>query len=447
MSNQNQCSYEKEYIDIDRRRPHRYCCRRTALPDEEYCELHSSELWKSDSGKVLAAFKEELKGFANDEGHKCLIGFHLPDIDLSNRFFEKQIYFQHTVFHGRAVFENSTFAEGSFRECRFEKHASFEWVKFNQNADFLSMRARDLSFVHAEFAALTQLSDCVIRKGDFRYAKFSKVQIRGSKFERAYFNDVRFDGYCDMNGSYFENASFDNAQFTAALISGVTFHEKADFLRVTFKRPEEVRFNSNLTQVSFLETDLSKIRLGVDTEWSRESDFRPYDLRKFKADSGRKRFYDVLSVLRELRDNYEYRLEYEGAGKLFVQEMEMKRQYKDSNGIVEIRPLCWRLLSLTAWYKHLCTYGESFRRPALWALAVFGGWVLFFCLDGAYVDAGTCPLTGSDRLQYALTRTLAGLFHWGCQALPDYALRGLSIPVLGTIFVVLRRRFERRFRH
>jgi uncharacterized protein YeeX (DUF496 family) len=37
----------------------------------------------------------------------------------------------------------------------------------------------------------------------------------------------------------------------------------------------------------------------------------------------------VLSVYRNLRENYEFRLRYDDAGKFFIKEMELKRKYRE----------------------------------------------------------------------------------------------------------------------
>lgn len=448
MLDQKPCTYQKEYADVGSKESLEYRCSRMALVGQKYCELHSPVLWESDPDLVDAAFKQELERSPGDKAHRRFVGFHLPDVDLSGQPFDEPIYFQYTKFHGRAVFTESVFAkEASFRECVFEGLASFKGARFAK-ANFFGAKARQhLSFSYAVFSDSVLLGVCVVRNADFRYARFSEVLARESEFEDADFSHAHFGGYCDLKRSSFGSVSFRNARFTVASITGVKFRKKADFGLAAFERPKDVRFDSDLTRVSFLGTDLSRVRFGSRTVWSHGPDPLPYDVRKFKENPKNGRVADALSVLRDLRDNYEYRLEYEWAGKLFVQEMEIKRQYEDADGGAKLRPRCWRWFSLTRVYGLLCRYGESLWRPSAVMLLVFAGFAFGFGVDESFANEGTCPREDSDRLEYALTRTLAGLFHWGCQELPDYALRGLSIPVLGTIFVVLRRRFERRFRH
>lgn len=40
-----------------------------------------------------------------------------------------------------------------------------------------------------------------------------------------------------------------------------------------------------------------------------------------------------MAVYRNLRENYEYRLRYDEAGKFFIKEMELKRQYRQVKNI------------------------------------------------------------------------------------------------------------------
>ena len=50
----------------------------------------------------------------------------------------------------------------------------------------------------------------------------------------------------------------------------------------------------------------------------------------------------VLSVYRNLRENYEFRLRYDDAGEFFTKEMELKRKYRETrteNGNVRLRKI------------------------------------------------------------------------------------------------------------
>jgi hypothetical protein len=85
----------------------------------------------------------------------------------------------------------------------------------------------------------------------------------------------------------------------------------------------------------------------------------------------------IITIYRNLRENYEYSLRYEEADKFFKREMEIKRLYREK--ILEkantytytiIRNGRFRRnFSLTGLYYHISEYGQNYKRPAL--LAVF----------------------------------------------------------------------------
>jgi hypothetical protein len=87
----------------------------------------------------------------------------------------------------------------------------------------------------------------------------------------------------------------------------------------------------------------------------------------------------VLAVYRNLRENYEYRLRCDEAGKFFIKEMELKRRYREEkvisvDGISNYRvvPDGWfrSHFSLTGLYYHLSRYGEDLLRPTLAGITI-----------------------------------------------------------------------------
>jgi hypothetical protein len=82
-----------------------------------------------------------------------------------------------------------------------------------------------------------------------------------------------------------------------------------------------------------------------------------------------------MAVYRNLRENYEFRLRYDEAGKFFIREMELKRKYREgevlsSTGMkryIIVKPNGWlrRNLSLTGLYYRFSNYGESIARPTM----------------------------------------------------------------------------------
>lgn len=117
----------------------------------------------------------------------------------------------------------------------------------------------------------------------------------------------------------------------------------------------------------------------------------------------------IKAIYRNLRENYEYRLRYDEAGKFFIREMELKRiyrntrldskygltvknpftsRYEDENSSLKnfpptlIKKNWWprRNISLTGFYR-LASYGEKLRMPAIFGLTVLSLAMLYWLLQ------------------------------------------------------------------
>jgi hypothetical protein len=136
-----------------------------------------------------------------------------------------------------------------------------------------------------------------------------------------------FKGEADFSRSSFKGeANFSKNEFgTIALFSHVLFEQQ-----------NKIVFNDNdLSNVSFSGCDITRVRFGdkitwgdkkvdfsiIEEEWLRQKSKGEIPNRDASLDL-------VLSVCRNLRENYEFRLRYDEAGKLFIKEMELKRMYR-----------------------------------------------------------------------------------------------------------------------
>ena len=95
-----------------------------------------------------------------------------------------------------------------------------------------------------------------------------------------------------------------------------------------------------------------------------------------------------MAVYRNLRENYEFRLRYDEAGKFFEKEMELKRRYRevlsqDDSSSISVKPNCWfrRNLSLTGMYYHFSKYGESIAKPTIIGAITIGLSTLFWLIQ------------------------------------------------------------------
>ena len=132
----------------------------------------------------------------------------------------------------------------------------------------------------------------------------------------AYFSSANFQGKADFNHSEF---------YAITYFSGC-FKGISNFNYVLFEGKEKVIFKTeNLSNVSFMNTDLKGIRFSDNARWggggedTKEERFKIIDERlleeKIKGSDGHttKDFNlgSIKAVYRNLRENYEYRMRYD----------------------------------------------------------------------------------------------------------------------------------------
>jgi len=161
----------------------------------------------------------------------------------------------------------------------------------------------------------------------------------------------------------------------------------------------------NLSNVSFMNTDLTGVRFSDNARWGgkkvKEDRFKIVDERlleeEIKENDGHTTNKDfnlgsIKAVYRNLRENYEYRMRYDEAGQFFIREMELKRMYREvpllkeevENSSLGIKQNNWfrrNLFSLTGWYYHLSRYGESIWRPTVAGIVIVFLSTLFWLMQ------------------------------------------------------------------
>jgi hypothetical protein len=217
------------------------------------------------------------------------------------------------------------------------------------------------------------------------------------------------------------------------------------------------------------------------------------------------RLGDIKAIYRNLRENYEFKLRYDEAGKFFIREMELKRKYREGPSIsdaelkiiaflnkltkdstplpnvtLKLKRNNWfrrNLFSLTGWYYHLSRYGEDLLRPTLAGMAIVFLSTLFWLMQSdptlePSLDTIECNPTIISDATRNMTSKFIGLCqggnhtHWlkalergiadFIPLLPpgsdikigilDYAIKIVGGAItFGTILIALRRRFERKY--
>ena len=258
---------------------------------------------------------------------------------------------------------------------------------------------------------------------------------------------------------------------------------------------EDVEFNCSLKNVSFLETDLEKVKFGPLVDWGFQDTNNSKNKSKIKkflqkineivtSKNKRKRFMvcdernlqdilcdtyehgnlrneeeiksleSYLTIYRKLRDNYDLNLKYEDSGQFFIREMEMKRKYTDDSGEIKPKSFFKKNFSLSALYNAISQYGESYSRP-LWIV------ILSLIISSTYfIIEGTVSSENSDMcaaviedniLGSCIIKSISSLIPTGeilgKTTWIDYFLKFVIFPIGGTSFIAIRRKMERRLRH
>jgi uncharacterized protein YjbI with pentapeptide repeats len=333
------------------------------LYDEKVCVFHSPKADKDAKlfqrklneifeNKSLQSYKLDLFVFP--------AGISFPkEIDKSISFasavFQVGVDFSGTTFQEPVTFVNVTF-EGAvlFDSAVFRKRAFFASATFNDRASFFRTHFQDeAEFFKTEFK----------NKAFFNVTTFKGV----TRFWDATFHDI-----VNFRGATIEHALEIDAENNHKIFS----EEEVDFSSVRFSEPERVSIRKvDLSKFRFLGTDLRKVEF-VDVDWGGKG-VRNWVYDEMMPDRSTNKFdYPLIALLyKKLRANYEENLNYPEAGDFHVGEMECKRRnYKTWFG---------RNLSLTAWYKYVSNYGESYRRPLFfWILPILVVFPILFMYSG-----------------------------------------------------------------
>ena len=404
--------------------------------------------------------------------------FVLGGAGLSGITFEEPASFRDAEFAVGAAFRGCSFKKGAaFRGCSFKKGADFSHATFRGTIDFESSRfGGTADFLRADFAGAS-FDWATLSKSRFNKAVFrDDASFYGATFgSTAGFHSTRF-----LGESRFEESEFKRG----GDFSGADFERPAYFRGVKMRRPKMIRFDGNVSNVSFLNTDLKEVGFGSMTTWLPQvarggdrgqappihlrGDRRPENVRGARAIWDKKwRIYDerilesnspdpalnlenVRGVYRDLRDNFDQQLRYDVAGGFFVREMEIGRKYGiDKRGRVAQKPPCRRVLTWHAAYYMLAEYGQSLARPLLsLALTLATGSLLLWCGTGVpYGPEIPCEDGPGDSVLRSLMAMVPFPFS-GHPATPvDMGLKVTALPAVATLLIGLRRRFEKTRRH
>ncbi|MEW6532176.1 MAG: pentapeptide repeat-containing protein [Thermodesulfobacteriota bacterium] len=365
--------------------------------------------------------KASFKGATFIEGAVFTEARFSAGVDFTEAEFQKEANFGRAQIGGEAVFDEARFGEeANFWRARFSGGGRFYRAKFFGEAIFwLAEFTRTTQFWETQFiggAHFVHTKFC--RDADFRESKFSnRADFLAAEFgAKAHFEAAEFEGE-----TYFQRTRFtDSTDFTEVRFTGRTLFTNeidgnwifadstVDFRRVILNPLDAVTFkDADLRKSRFLGTDLRKAEITgakwPEIEWSPEGRCRKIKwlLGWVTGKTGRRiGVYDEIAPLeedqsrqwahiellyRQLKQNYEDRRDYERGGAFHFGEKEMRLSNKQETR----RELRWVL----GVYRCVSGYGESFRRPLVWAVVLLVLSTIGYLLLGLGPKGGGTALT------------------------------------------------------
>jgi uncharacterized protein YjbI with pentapeptide repeats len=368
------CQYKIKYF------PNKsFECINDALPGKEYCLFHDKYFLQDknhpDNEQIaIKGFKAKIYDHISNHKHIECIGYWLPDFEMGNIL--AQLGFDKPEFRISVDLSKCHFKKANFSGCKFLRGAQFNEAEFSDEANFADVELYgQISFNNSTFFATANFSSA-------KFSENNEADFVGTKFSDVYFFGTKFHG----------GANFQTARFSGeAIFVNTAFNNVTYFNYTIFENPNKIFFGAHTTadedpiedmsRVSFINTDITKVRFTDKVVWGGKDKFTIIEEDWVKNRITKLTFDGVLSVYRNLRENYEYRLRYDEAGTFFIKEMELKRKYRKIYSINSERGydikensfLRRNLFSLIGWYRILSNYGESLLKPT-----VVGMLIIFF---------------------------------------------------------------------
>lgn len=402
-----------------------YQCDRDAV-NNNYCIFHDPNYWKYHEDEVREEFYKLVKDAKDYSKVLVCRGFHLPSIDITGEF-KSNVYFIDTEFEGSVRLTNA----------KFNGYVIFFGAEFYKEVKLTEVDFSKVALRGAKFNG--EVTFCLVNfNGEARFVKTEfnyKVTFEEVNFNRRiFFTCAKFN----------DEAEFLNTEFNEIELLNVTFPTPNNNERIpvrfdysTFRK--RGRFISeknplNLEGVSFKGVDLTNVEFH-NVKWGEKEEklfyIFPVARRNIIIDEmlldKNKNYGEVAYIYNQLRKNYESKLLFNEAAGFFIGEMEAMRSLLNSNRLRDKLSSFPYLL-----YKWLAMYGESVFLPLIvWTPVII---IAFALLRMNQVD-----------ILNAFTDSLAAYFQIPRNnQLIDIIERILAVPVLGSAFIALRRKFERK---
>ncbi len=329
----------------------RICGRKTHRDGK--CIFHIENKSDEEAEIFEEKFKNDLKKMEDDETIKVL--------DFTEFIFPKLINFQKYSIKKSIDFRGAKFNKGAyFSMARFNNEPNFQMAKFNNEANFaMATFNNGARFFKAEFNNKAYFFGTIFNNKvvDFGYVKFNNE----ADFSQAKFNSGAFFKWAE----FLSKVSFRDTIFSKEHLTNFNY--------VEFYKQKYVKLRGDLSNVSFLYTDITEVEF-FEVEWAKKGR-RHIVVDELHIGKDTIVTYGAVTQLyRRLRKNYENSYRFAEAGDFFIGEMEMSRldvKPRFKNEKVKMIEL-WlkRNFSFLTIYKYLSLYGESYSRPAILAFII-----------------------------------------------------------------------------
>jgi uncharacterized protein YjbI with pentapeptide repeats len=260
-------------------------------------------------------------------------------LNLLGITFNGEANFPSAWFQGTTILNSVSFLKRCiFSESHFKSPTSFLFVNFLDGVDF-----RD-----SKFESRIYFINTLFRKQEETIfnSDLSKVSFKGTDITRIRFgvdatwnkdykviDELDLELSVDPIFSVINNYVYEKQTLRDFLILNGFIDPKDDYnFQVNQDKVNIILVGNSLTEKVIGEIDLSNSAFATLRLFDNE---REYRFRRVVKNDREYYFYsqsndieDVLSIYRNLRENYEFQLRYDEAGKFFIREMELKRNYR-----------------------------------------------------------------------------------------------------------------------
>jgi len=317
----------------------------------------------SESSFTDADFSESFVNKGN------FIGTKIKFADFSNAKIQDCDFFG-VLFEGESRFIGTEFTKTRFPSAKFKGKSIFTGAKFTKtNFPQCEFNAIDCDHVVFDVGVLQKsiflgsvnFSSSKLYNVDFFKTIFQKnINFSETELNQVGFSESKFNGSSNFNKTNFNDVKFEKAEFKQEVdFSNSAFSDKTYFNSVSFKLPVKVLFYvKDLSKVSFMNTNISKIKLGEKVHWGGSDGFTIFDEEILEKNPPKPILESIISIYRNLRENYENRSRYEEADRFLVREIELRRMYKDEkikSSVSDLELLETKLNDLNQKYESLKT--------------------------------------------------------------------------------------------